>query len=95
MLFDNGDRKNGISRALSFNVDAYNNQYEKIIDVKLPKEYYSSKKGNAQLISDEHVLFNSTMASTITISKLNDSTIWVLKLPQATYRAEHIDNLYD
>lgn len=95
MLFDNGDRKRGVSRALSFNVDAENNHYEKNLDVRLPKEFYSSKKGNAQLISDEYVMFNSTMASTITVSKINDSTIWVLKLPQATYRAEHIDNLYD
>jgi len=94
MLFDNGERGKGISRALSFNIDAESNTYEKILDVELPKNLYSFKKGNTQLIGDECLLFNSTQTKTIAISNLKNSIEWELKLPRATYRAEYIDSIY-
>lgn len=95
MLFDNGDRKYGVSRALTFNIDGANLTYEKVLDVKLPPQLFSFKRGNSQLISDEHVLFNSSMTNVIAVSNTNDSVIWQLKLPQSTYRGEYINNIFD
>lgn len=95
MLFDNGDRKGGLSRALTFNIDGSNLKYDKVLDVKLPQKLFSFKRGNTQLIDNKHVLFNSSMTNTIAISNRADSVVWQLKLPQSTYRAEYLYDIYE
>ncbi|RYG25389.1 MAG: class A beta-lactamase-related serine hydrolase, partial [Chitinophagaceae bacterium] len=59
--------------------------YQTKINVPLPRAYFTEKKGNAQIINNDKVLFCLTEPQSILITDLNGKFLWRVKLEGDPY----------
>jgi len=89
VLFDNG-LEHKVSRTLAFKLDTLNRTAETILDVRLPKEKYTSRMGNGILLPNRNILQTSSKRGSITISDREGEILWELTTDFVPYRAEYI-----
>ncbi len=87
MILDNGKDK-GITRALSFQINEDKQEAVSKINIALPKEYFTTAKGNAQLFNGNKVLFSLTDPRAFLITDLNGKILWKLNVGGDPYRIE-------
>ena len=87
MMLDNGIR-NETTRALSFKLDTKNKTAQTVLDIKLPKEYYTTAKGNAQFINGDKVMFSLTDPRSFLITDLKGKILWKILIGGDPYRLE-------
>jgi arylsulfate sulfotransferase len=87
MTLDNGVKK-GISRALSFKLNASGKKAKKEIDIPLAREYYSTAKGNAQLFGKDKVLYCITDPRVLLVTDLKGKILWKVQVGGDPYRIE-------
>lgn len=92
MIFDNGG-KNLTTRAISFIINEQTKTVEKKLDVPLPKEMFSHKRGSVQLIDNDKLLFCSTTSNNIVVTDLEGKILWNLKIPKNAYRVEYVEGV--
>ncbi len=89
MILDNGIA-NQVSRAMSFTLNEQNHTYQTKINVPLPKEYFTEKKGNAQIINTNKILFCLTEPQSILVTNKDGKFLWRVKIEGDPYRVEEI-----
>jgi arylsulfate sulfotransferase len=95
MILDNGTKK-GITRALSFQLNEEMQEAIPKINISLPKDYYTTAKGNAQLLNGNKVLFSLTDPRAFLITDLTGTLLWKLNVGGDPYRIEEAHHfLYD
>ncbi|MEQ9405862.1 MAG: aryl-sulfate sulfotransferase [Cyclobacteriaceae bacterium] len=93
MIFDNMGA-GGQTRAISFEIDETNKKATKKLEVLLPKEMFSAKRGSVQIIDDNKLLFCSTLSNNIVVTDMEGTILWNMKIPRNTYRVEYVTGLY-
>ena len=89
MLFNNGLHEMQ-SGALSYKLDEKNKTAETTLNVKLPKEKYTSRMGNAFLMPNGNLLQCSSKTGTILITNQKGEILWQCSLANAPYRALYV-----
>jgi hypothetical protein len=89
MLFDNNLYRKE-SRALSFHLDTTNMTATTHIKAPLPSSKYTSRMGNAYLLSNGNILQTSSKTGTVAITNRDGKILWELDSPYVPYRAEYI-----
>jgi arylsulfate sulfotransferase len=91
MILDNGVAHQ-VSRAMSFTLNEQNHTYQTKINIPLPKAYFTEKKGNAQIINNDKVLFCLTEPQSILITNKEGKFLWKVKIEGDPYRVEEISD---
>lgn len=87
MMLDNGIKKE-ITRALAFQLDTQKKTAKTVLNIKLPKEYYTTAKGNAQFFNGDKVMFSLTDPRSFLITDLNGTILWKILIGGDPYRLE-------
>lgn len=87
MMLDNGVKRKQ-SRALTFQVDEKNKVLTAMLNVMLPKPYFTSTKGNCSILDHDKVLFCLTDPRVFVITDLKGKILWRVNLAGDPYRVE-------
>ncbi|WP_379661555.1 aryl-sulfate sulfotransferase [Pseudopedobacter beijingensis] len=91
MILDNGT-KNGITRALAFQLDTTNQKAYTKLKISLPREYYTTVKGNVSLFNIDKVLFCVTDPRALFVTDMKGRILWKIQVDGDPYRVEEIHN---
>lgn len=91
MILDNGIKRKQ-TRAMAFNINAENKTANKQLDIDLPKEYYSTAKGNASIFNNNQVLFSLTDPRCFLITDRKGEILWKVLVAGDPYRIEEATN---
>ena len=89
MLLDNGVKRKQ-TRALAFVIDSDTKKAEKMLEVNLPKEYYTTAKGNAGIFKTDHILFCLTDPRCFLITDRRGKIVWKVLVAGDPYRIEEV-----
>ncbi|OOQ59512.1 aryl-sulfate sulfotransferase [Mucilaginibacter pedocola] len=89
VMLDNGT-KTGISREITFKVDEANKKAEALSIIALPKEYYTTAKGNAYEFAGDKMLFCLTDPRNFLVTDKAGKVLWKVAVGGDPYRLEEI-----
>ncbi|MES2063669.1 MAG: aryl-sulfate sulfotransferase [Bacteroidota bacterium] len=87
IMLDNGT-KTGITRQITFKIDALNKRAKAISMITLPKAYFTTAKGNAYGIDGNKMLFCLTDPRAFLITDKSGKILWNIQVGGDPYRLE-------
>ena len=91
MLLDNGT-KNGITRAMAFQLDTVRHKAYTKLNIALPRDYYTTVKGNAWQFDSNKVLLCVTDPRALFITDTVGKVLWKIQVDGDPYRIEETYN---
>ncbi|MCQ6956393.1 aryl-sulfate sulfotransferase [Mucilaginibacter aquariorum] len=90
VMLDNGT-KTGITREITFKIDEAGKKAEALSIITLPKNYYTTAKGNAHAMAGNKMLFCLTDPRAFLITNKQGKILWNVQVGGDPYRLEEID----